>query len=59
MTDTRALVATAIDMLLGNISNVEGGLDLLDLRCLGLAGMMAAVVVPRPESRMPGAKTAF
>ena len=59
MTDTQALVATAIDMLLWeHLKNVEGGLDLLDLRCLGLAGMMAVVVQLRP--RVEGqAKTAL
>lgn len=59
MTDTQALVATAIDMLLWeHLKNVEGGLDLLDLRCLGLAGMMAVVVKLRP--RVEGqAKTAL
>ena len=59
MTDTQALVATAIDMLLwDHLKNVEGGLDLLDLRCLGLAGMMAVVVKLRP--RVEGqAKTAL
>ena len=40
------------------MKNVEGGLDLLDLRCLGLAGMMAVVVKLRP--RVEGqAKTAL
>ncbi len=59
MTDTQALVSTAIDMLLWeHLKNVEGGLDLLDLRCLGLAGMMAVVVKLRP--RVEGqAKTAL
>jgi 2,5-furandicarboxylate decarboxylase 1 len=59
MTDTQALVATAIDMLLWeHLKNVEGGLDLLDVRCLGLAGMMAVVIKLRP--RVEGqAKTAL
>ena len=59
MTDTQALVATAIDMLLWeHLKNVEGGLDLLDLRCLGLAGMMAVIIKLRP--RVEGqAKTAL
>lgn len=59
MTDTQALVATAIDMLLWeHLKNVEGGLDLLDVRCLGLAGMMAVIVKLRP--RVEGqAKTAL
>ena len=59
MTDTQALVATAIDMLLwDHLKNVEGGLDLLDLRCLGIAGMMAVIIKLRP--RVEGqAKTAL
>jgi 2,5-furandicarboxylate decarboxylase 1 len=59
MTDTQALVATAIDMLLwDHLKNVEGGLDLLDLRCLGIAGLMAVVIKLRP--RVEGqAKTAL
>ena len=59
MTDTQALVSTAIDMLLWNhLKNVEGGLDLIDLRCLGIAGMMAVIIKLRP--RIEGqAKTAL
>jgi len=59
MTDTQALVATAIDMLLwDHLKNIEGGLDLLDLRCLGIAGMMAVIIKLRP--RVEGqAKTAL
>ena len=59
MTDTQALVATAIDMLLwDHLKNVEGGLDLIDLRCLGIAGMMAVIIKLRP--RVEGqAKTAL
>ena len=59
MTDTQALVQTSNDMLLwDHLQNVEGGLDLLDLRCLGIAGMMAVVVKLRP--RVEGqAKTAL
>lgn len=50
MTDTQALVASAIDMLLWeHLKNVEGGLDLLDVRCLGIAGLMAVVVKLRPK----------
>jgi len=59
MTDTQALVSTAIDMLLwDHLKNVEGGLDLIDLRCLGIAGMMAVIIKLRP--RIEGqAKTAL
>ncbi len=59
MTDTQALVSTAIDMLLwDHLKNVEGGLDLIDLRCLGIAGMMAVIIKLQP--RVEGqAKTAL
>ncbi|MDE0333381.1 MAG: UbiD family decarboxylase, partial [Defluviicoccus sp.] len=59
MTDTQALVASAIDMLLWqHLERVEGGLDLIDLRCLGIAGLMAVVIKLRP--RVEGqAKTAL
>jgi 2,5-furandicarboxylate decarboxylase 1 len=59
MTDAQAMISTTIDMLLWeHLKNVEGGLDLLDLRCLGIAGLMAVVVKLRP--RVEGqAKTAL
>ena len=59
MTDTQALVSPAIYMLLwDHLKNVEGGLDLIDLRCLGIAGMMAVIIKLRP--RIEGqAKTAL
>ncbi len=59
MTDTQALVQTTSDMLLwDHLKNVEGGLDLLDVRSLGLAGLMAVVIKLRP--RVEGqAKTAL
>ena len=59
MTDTQALVATAIDMLLWqHLERVEGGLDLLDVRCQGIAGLMAVIIKLRP--RVEGqAKTAL
>ena len=45
-------------LLWEHLKNVEGGLDLLDLRCLGLAGMMAVIIKLRP--RVEGqAKTAL
>jgi 2,5-furandicarboxylate decarboxylase 1 len=59
MTDAQALVQTSSDMLLWeHLKNVEGGLDLLDVRSLGLAGLMAVVIKLRP--RVEGqAKTAL
>jgi 2,5-furandicarboxylate decarboxylase 1 len=59
MTDAQALVQTSSDMLLWeHLKNVEGGLDLLDVRSLGIAGLMAVVIKLRP--RVPGqAKTAL
>ena len=59
MTDTQALVATTIDMLLWqHLERVEGGLDIMDVRCLGIAGLMGVVIKLRP--RVAGqAKTAL
>ena len=59
MTDTQALVSISVDMLLWqHLANVEGGLDLRDVRCLGIAGLMAVVVKLKP--RFDGqAKTAL
>lgn len=59
MTDAQGLVQTSSDMLLWrHLANVEGGLDLLDLRSLGIAGLMAVVIKLRP--RVAGqAKTAL
>ncbi len=59
MTDTQAIVTTTQDMLLWrHLANVEGGLDLLDVRALGESGCMAVVIKLRP--RVAGqAKTAL
>jgi UbiD family decarboxylase len=59
MTDTQSIVATSGDMLLWrHLENVEGGLDLKDVRCLGIAGLMGVVIKLRP--RVEGqAKTAL
>ena len=59
MTDAQSIVATAGDMVLWrHLENVEGGLDLLDVRCLGIAGLMGVVIKLRP--RVEGqAKTAL
>ncbi len=59
MTDTQALVTTSSDMTMWrHLIGVEGGLDLLDVRNLGIAGLMAVVIKLRP--RVEGqAKTAL
>jgi len=58
MTDAQAIVSTSVDMLLwDHLKNVEGGLDLLDVRCLGVSGLMTVIIKLRP--RVEGqAKTA-
>ncbi len=58
MTDTQSITATCIETVItDHLRNVEGGLDLLDLRCLGISGLMAVVLKLRP--RVEGqAKTA-
>jgi DNA-binding MarR family transcriptional regulator len=59
VTDTQSITATCIETVVtDHIRNVEGGLDLKDVRCLGVAGLMAIVVKLRP--RVAGqAKTAL
>jgi len=59
MTDTQSITATCIETVItDHLKNVEGGLDLLDVRCLGIAGLMAVVLKLRP--RVEGqAKTAL
>ena len=59
MTDTQSITATCIETVLtDHLADVEGGLDLLDVRCLGVAGLMAVVIKMRP--RVEGqAKTAL
>ena len=59
MTDTQSITATCIETVVtDHLRNVEGGLDLLDVRCLGIAGLMAIVLRLRP--RVEGqAKTAL
>lgn len=59
MTDTQSITATCIETVVtDHLKNVEGGLDLLDVRCLGIAGLMAIVLKLRP--RVEGqAKTAL
>lgn len=59
LTDTQSITATCIETVVtDHLRNVEGGLDLLDVRCLGVAGLMAIVLKIRP--RVEGqAKTAL
>ena len=59
MTDTQSITGTCIETVVtDHLRNVEGGLDLLDVRCLGISGLMAIVLKLRP--RVEGqAKTAL
>jgi len=59
MTDTQSITATCVETVLhDHLKNVEGGLDILDVRSLGIAGLMAVVIKLRP--RVEGqAKTAL
>jgi 2,5-furandicarboxylate decarboxylase 1 len=59
MTDTQSITGTCIETVItDHLANVEGGLDLLDVRCLGISGLMAIVIKLRP--RVEGqAKTAL
>lgn len=58
-TDTQGTMALGIEMATKeHLKNVEGGLDLLDVRCIPSAGMMMVVIKIRP--RVEGqAKTAL
>lgn len=59
MTDTQSITGTCIETVVtDHLKNVEGGLDLLDVRLLGISGLMAIVIKLRP--RVEGqAKTAL
>jgi len=59
MTDTQSITGTCIETVVtDHLRNVEGGVDLRDVRCLGIAGLMAVVLKIRP--RVEGqAKTAL
>jgi 2,5-furandicarboxylate decarboxylase 1 len=59
MTDPQSITGICVEAALyEHLSKVEGGLDLLDIRCLGVAGLMAVVIKLRP--RIAGqAKTAL
>ena len=58
MTDTQSITGTCIETVLtDHLKSVEGGLDLRDVRLLGISGLMAVVLKLRP--RVEGqAKTA-
>ena len=50
MTDTQSITGTCIETVItDHVKNVEGGLDLLDVRCLGISGLMAVVIKLRPR----------
>jgi 2,5-furandicarboxylate decarboxylase 1 len=59
MGDSQSITATCIECALHeHLAKVEGGLDLLDIRCLGISGLLAVVLKLRP--RVEGqAKTAL
>lgn len=49
-TDTQSTTALGIEIAtLEHLSKVDGGLDLLDLRCLTISGLMALVLKLRPR----------
>ena len=59
MTDTQSITGTCIETVVtDHLRNVEGGLDLLDVRCLGISGLMAIVLKLRPRVEGQG-KTAL
>ena len=50
MTDTQSITGLCIETVITeHLENVEGGLDLLDVRCLGIAGLMAVIIKLRPH----------
>ncbi|MEK9684901.1 MAG: UbiD family decarboxylase [Rhodospirillaceae bacterium] len=59
MGDPQSITGTCIEVALHeHLSRVEGGMDILDIRCLGISGLMAVVLKIRPK--VPGqAKTAL
>ena len=59
MGDSQSITGLCIEIALHeHLARVEGGMDLLDIRCLGIAGLMAVVIKLRP--RVEGqAKTAL
>ena len=59
MGDSQSITGLCIEIALHqHLAKVEGGMDLLDIRCLGISGLMAVVIKLRP--RVEGqAKTAL
>ena len=50
MCDSQSITGTCIEAaLFEHLAKVEGGLDLLDIRCLGISGLMAVVLKLRPK----------
>ena len=50
MTDTQSITGACIETVVtDHLENVEGGLDLLDVRLLGVSGLMAIVIKLRPR----------
>ena len=51
MTDPQSITGTCIEAaLFEHLSKVEGGMDLSDVRCLGVSGLMAVIIKIRPKS---------
>lgn len=50
MGDPQSITGTCIEVALHeHLSKVEGGMDILDIRCLGISGLMAIVIKIRPK----------
>ena len=50
MGDPQSITGTCIEAALHeHLSKVEGGMDILDIRCLGVAGLMAVVLKLKPK----------
>ncbi len=51
MGDSQSITGLCIEAALHqHLAKVEGGMDLLDIRCLGIAGLMAVVIKLRPRA---------
>jgi len=50
MGDPQSITGTCVEAALTeHLSKVEGGMDILDIRCLGISGLMAVVLKIRPK----------
>ena len=59
MGDPQSITGTCIEAALHeHLSRVEGGMDIIDIRCLGVSGLMAVVLKLRPKVKGQ-AKTAL